>query len=30
VRRQGIGDTGAEDLNVFIQRIRIEIENRES
>lgn len=30
VRRQGIGDTGTEDLNAFIQRIRIEIENRES
>jgi len=30
VRRQGIGDTGTEDLNAFIQRIKIEIENRES
>lgn len=30
VRRQGLGDTGSEDLNAFIQRLRVEIENRES
>lgn len=30
VRRQGIGDTGAESTEAFITRIRREIENRES
>jgi threonyl-tRNA synthetase len=30
VRRQGLGDTGSEDLNAFFQRLRVEIENRES
>lgn len=30
VRRQGVGDTGAESTEAFITRIRREIENRES
>ncbi|MCA6500959.1 MAG: threonine--tRNA ligase [Chitinophagaceae bacterium] len=29
VRRQGMGDAGSETLDVFAQRIRLEVENRE-
>ncbi len=29
VRRQGMGDAGSETLDVFTQRIRLEVENRE-
>ncbi|MCA6490854.1 MAG: threonine--tRNA ligase, partial [Chitinophagaceae bacterium] len=29
VRRQGMGDAGSETLDVFTQRIRQEVENRE-